>query len=76
MTDNSGGYAFPQSETLGSVSHSTGGLTLRDYFAGQALSGLLANPNYEGQAFSYRAGSIEADSYYIADAMLKAREKC
>ena len=41
-------------------------MTLRDYFAGQALVGLI--PEYE----SVRGTAV--DAYRIADAMLEARE--
>ena len=41
-------------------------ITLRDYFAGQALVGLI--PEYE----SVRGTAV--DAYRIADAMLEARE--
>ena len=41
---------------------------LRDYFAGQALAGLCADPNQSG-SFNDMARS----SYEFADAMMKAR---
>lgn len=49
------------------------GMSLRDYFAGQAASGLLADPNlYNGPNWpSLSAG----DCYKFADAMLAEREK-
>jgi hypothetical protein len=43
------------------------GMSLRDYFAGQALAGLTA----KGYNLKYLPGS----AYEIADAMLKEREK-
>jgi hypothetical protein len=42
---------------------------MRDYFAGQALIGLLANP--EGSASV--SSEYAKDAYYYADEMLKAR---
>lgn len=42
-------------------------IALRDYFAGQALVGLLADPEL--------SETIIADAYRIADAMLAEREK-
>ena len=56
--------AFPSNE-YGNL-----GMSLRDYFAGQALAGLLACPNTSGgeQAFSLNA-------YKYADAMLAERQK-
>lgn len=46
------------------------GMTLRDYFAGQALAGIASRQNYHGIA---TAPAKEA--YAIADAMLAAREQ-
>ncbi len=46
------------------------GMSLRDWFAGQAMQGMLANP--------YLAGTkddVARHSYGFADAMIKAREE-
>lgn len=50
------------------------GMTLRDYFAGQALIGLFSHPDsIPGElGFESWIGSL---SYEIADAMMKEREK-
>ena len=48
------------------------GLTLRDYFAGQALAGILANPHNRREALIIEMGK---DAYRFADAMLAQREK-
>ena len=61
---NDGVPAFP-GETWGSK-----GMSLRDYFAGQALAGLLACPNTSGVE---RAFTLNA--YQYADAMLAERQK-
>jgi hypothetical protein len=68
---NDGGSAFPceQHETLDGSWNQTfdPGMSLRDWFAGKALAGLLADP---------RTGSPEQyarATYDIADAMLAAR---
>jgi len=45
------------------------GMELRDWFAGQVLSGLLANPETKPDSIL-----ICKASYKIADQMLKARE--
>lgn len=72
MTDKHGGFAFPQSNP--DVAYSDyigGGMTLRDWFAGQAMQGLLAC----GEAHSQETDSVTAAAaYQIADRMLKARE--
>ena len=53
-------------------------VSLRDYFAGQALSESLRMVNSycerEGYPSDWR-NEVASDAYKIADAMLKAREK-
>lgn len=53
------------------------GMTLRDWFAGQALSGLMANANmpFAPDYAECEPGQIAAASYDIADAMLAARKE-
>lgn len=72
---NDGGPAFP----FGQVSELTGqpingffasGMTLRDYFAGQALTNLL--PALRDDALT--PDEVASDAYRFADAMLVARE--
>jgi hypothetical protein len=74
MTKDTGGPAFPLPEqrtsfggqsTYQSASY---GMTLRDWFAGQALSGMLADPNgpWEGAA---------EKAYWMADLMIAERNK-
>lgn len=70
MIENDGGPAFPRS--LPSTGDSNRyGMSLRDWFAGQALAGLCGGdvwPNSDdGREMARRA-------YLFADAMLKARE--
>ena len=62
-----GGAAFPRSGNDDCTSEF--GMTLRDYFAGKALAGLLAS----GED-SIDAETNAHDAYIIADAMLAARE--
>ena len=53
------------------------GMDLRDYFAGQALQGLLANPKLQQQILKEggaHGGWIESSAWAFADAMMKARE--
>jgi hypothetical protein len=47
-------------------------MTLRDYFAGQALAGLWANPREDYAGTTREDKAVE--SYRQADAMLAARE--
>ena len=81
---NDGGPAFPQpqfedlnySEAWG---RGMGGMSLRDWFAGQALQGMLAhsrgNPPHGYRVDSDRSWheEISGEAYKIADAILKER---
>ena len=49
------------------------GMTLRDYFAGQALAGLCANMT-EPDFLEMSTDHMASLSFKYADAMLKARE--
>lgn len=63
---DNGGFAFPTTNLP--YADDMRGMTLRDWFAGQALAGLLACNNTAG-----KAGDFASDAYDYADAMLKAR---
>jgi len=80
---NKGGPAFPGTQYANGV-QPTGfsqGMTLRDYFAGQAIAGILANPDISASATRCNVSTEEfredtaAAAYAMADAMLKAREQ-
>ena len=64
-----GGPAFPTVFIEVEWGSSYGGMTLRDYFAGQALAGMLANSSARGAWATYAE-----HSYAQADAMISARE--
>jgi hypothetical protein len=69
-TDNKGGPAFPvESPRFDGTQHSYG-MTLRDWFAGLAMNGILANSD----RFGGSAGRDAKEAYEFADAMLKERE--
>jgi hypothetical protein len=53
------------------------GMTLRDYFAAAALTGILAGDQLEGRRGDavWTEAEVAARIYGIADAMLKEREK-
>lgn len=83
-TINDGGAAFPM---LGSVAHNADwqidyGMTLRDYFAAKAMSGLCANPGGPFQSCDQSGWTlvnctldqVAGMAYEMADAMLKARQ--
>ena len=66
-----GGPAFPcHADIIPIKDRDYAGMTLRDYFAAQAMQGMLA-AEYAG---TYRPAVWANDSYAMADAMLKARE--
>ncbi len=74
MSDNDGGPAFPAFETndAGELEHNFLGMSLRDWFASQALVGLGTNVNsgFENDDCAKRARL----AYKQADAMLHERE--
>ena len=55
--------AFPRGSDQGS-----NGMDLRDYFAAKAMQTLLAELKEE-----YVISDVACDAYYVADAMMKAR---
>jgi hypothetical protein len=72
MTDcNEGGPAFPTTKPLDSWGDPNAGMSLRDYFAGQAMAG-ACGPAPDGWALSPQQHAAWA--YEVADAMLAARK--
>ena len=69
INEKTGGPAFPTETNF----HRLHGMTLRDYFAAEAMNGLLAGLLADGMDIQW--DSIAKDSYRQADAMLKAREE-
>jgi hypothetical protein len=63
MSEKNGGCAFPVSGYIGQY-----GMTLRDWFAGQALVGVMV----DGELGANSAAEL---CYRFADAMLKERDK-
>ena len=64
---NDGGAAFPSQWD----DKDNEGMSLRDWFAGQALAGILSNPNIENKTF----GADASAAFAAADAMLAAGGK-
>ena len=62
-----GGPAFPTAAGQTVYSH---GMMLRDWFAGQALAGLMADPDMNADP-----KPVAKVCYHYADAMLEARGK-
>ncbi len=78
MRNKTGGRAFPcdsivERDEVGRLHGfevSSGGMTLRDYFAAKAMQGRLANPDW-----LCSDDRTATEAYQIADAMLRAREE-
>ena len=68
---NDGGPAFP-SDNFGQPSQI--GMSLRDYFAGQALAGLCVPSLKDGPITDWEFDEIAPVAWKAADAMLAARE--
>lgn len=66
-TPNDGGPAFPLQSIGPEFQHGYCGMTLRDWFAGVALQGVIV-ANYQENW-----NSASAESYKYADAMIAAR---
>lgn len=82
MSEKNGGPAFPINSPSGTPEYmpARDGMSLRDYFAGQALAGMLANNRvFEGCVGRATSENITTDhavaigAYELADALLKAR---
>ena len=74
MSIKDGGPAFPFTERNADSSyyHGHGGMSMRDWFAGQALMGLMASRNPTSPRFH-----PDDDAQYVhavADAMIAARK--
>ena len=69
---NDGGPAFPVYDDHGQYVNG-GGMTLRDYFAGQAISQIIATCANDTTHGMTEADYFACRAYEIADAMLKAR---
>ena len=73
MSINDGGSAFP---VHGATMRDLYGMTLRDYFAANALLAVSENfPRLDNETSEDWAGWIARKSYAVSDAMLKAREE-
>jgi hypothetical protein len=67
---NDGGQAFPSAALFDQAIVDTKGMTMRDWFAGQALAGMMAHKD----SAKWTRNEVAGDCYAYADAMLKARE--
>lgn len=67
-----GGQAFPRA--YANYDYGPEGMTLRDYFAAAALTGIVTAREKHGWP-TPSEGVAAADAYGFADAMLEARDK-
>lgn len=70
---NNGGPAFPAQDWQAKGNHHPG-MSLRDWFAGQALAGFAANPGLITPAGDFQRSNFAA-AYKFADAMLAERNR-
>ena len=70
--EKEGGQAFP---TIGTdENYFDPGMSLRDWFAGQALNGWCSDPNWTSWADKGSRNEAARRCYDMADAMLEARK--
>ena len=72
-TKDDGGPAFPQIVDMVDFQFTSGGMTLRDWFAGQALAGFIASGTFSNAGTGFES-FIAGHAYNVADAMLEARK--
>jgi len=79
MSKDNGGPAFGELQQVGDVAMRDGGLSIRDYFAAKALSGMIAQGGLGFMGWHPSnwdsSKSLAKSAYEIADAMLKERAK-
>lgn len=75
---DTGGSAFPVQAFIhpnGNVIYGENGMTLRDYFAGQALNGIMSGNSFPGKSGSELCDTVAIACYSVADAMIAERGK-
>ncbi|MEX3933320.1 hypothetical protein AB4Y32_16205 [Paraburkholderia phymatum] len=77
MSDiNTGGGAFPWCGDLNETPYINLGVTVRDYFAAKAMQAIVsATVEADGSMTAHAVDCATDGAYFIADAMLRAREK-
>ncbi len=76
MAEKNGGPAFPGFDPNSEAPKPTEGMSLRDYFAGQALVGICANSYtpWAPDAADIADSDLAKAAYDLADAMLAASQ--
>ena len=81
MEAKDGGSAFPVLDSYSNLDGTwrldcvDGGMTLRDYFATQALAGSMVGTGNNFIISKQKALKFATEAYLLADAMLEVREK-
>jgi hypothetical protein len=83
MEKDNGGNVFPvitdivtfTSDSPGYDIKSSNGMSLRDYFAAQAIQGILSNSTVSAQPLGWERMAMCETAYQIADEMLEAKDK-
>ena len=70
MTQDKPTYCDIKQQILLDLGGSASDMTLLDYFAGQAMTGMIATHG------GYNDEDLAVQSYRVAKAMLKARKEC
>ncbi len=76
MVIDDGGPAFPNENSENGETqwaNGLGGMSLRDWFAGMALQGEVANPNSSDE--KYHSEWVVNKCYKLADAMIAERKR-
>ena len=68
MRNNDDETAFPVA--IGQTAADSKGMSLRDYFAGQVIAGMYANPNYNDASYQ----DCATVAYRQANEMMEARK--
>ena len=75
MSKETGGPAFPHGVQIGEISKLEGGLTIRDYFASQAMAGLMSSYTSAIGTEEGLERIMPVICYRMADAMINERNK-
>ena len=75
MSKKTGGPAFPLQSIGPDFAPGYSGMTLRDWFAGKAMQGLIASPRGTPNGEDATTGYYAMAAYAMADSMIAEREK-
>ena len=76
MSKPDGGPAFPHTLDMVSGGNTRGGMSLRDWFAGMALNGMIAGAYERGAQVGFvPPTTLASEAFAYADAMIAEGEK-